>query len=224
MNDATNERPRGYTLADEERAAIDRKVEEGNVLDPIALDDPVGQSVERVIMRIGVTVVLVIIVGILLAQVACKNIQTMGIPDFAQGVSTSSIEQALKNGVMWGGDIVRFPTAEAATYDAVDDAVTVYVTSKSSRTFEQFVADSQVQACAMAMNVFLDPSVASVTFVARAPVSGDTGAFSTSEDDATEDLLRITWVRDPEDPGTYSCTMTGYDPGASLSEAEEGDA
>jgi hypothetical protein len=199
------QRPRGYTLADEERAMLEEKVRRGNVLDPIALDDPVGQSVEKVILSIGVTVVAVLIVGILLAQVACKNIQTWGIPDFSEEVSTASVASALKNGVVWGGDIVRFPAAEEAAYDAVDDAVTVYVERGSARNFEQLVSASQTRAFALAMNLFANPEVASVAYV----------VLDDADDDGNQDaaeLLRITWLRDPSDPAAFSCEMAGYDP------------
>ena len=51
----------GRTLADEEVARVAAKRASGNVLDPIALNDPVGQSVEKVILRVGVTVIVVLV-------------------------------------------------------------------------------------------------------------------------------------------------------------------
>ena len=59
---------------DEELERLEAKSASGDVLDPIALHDPVGQSVEKVVLRVGIAVVVVLVAGILLAQIACKNI------------------------------------------------------------------------------------------------------------------------------------------------------
>ena len=213
-------RPRGYTLADEEMDRLTAKSAAGNVLDPIALNDPVGQSVEKVILRVGIAVVAVLVAGILLAQLACKNIQTWGIPDFSLGVTTDSVESALDHGITWGGDIVRFPTADEYSFDAASGSVRVMVTNDSSRTFEQLVASSQVQATALAMNLFRDPTVHTVTYVVCGPVSTETGAFSTAAGSQTDEILTIMWQRDPNDPTIFSSTIDGYDPQANSAKAE----
>lgn len=213
-------KPRGYTLADEEMDRLTAKSAAGNVLDPIALNDPVGQSVEKVILRVGIAVVAALVAGILLAQLACKNIQTWGIPDFSRGVTASSVESALSHGITWGGDIIRFPAADRSAFDENSGSVQVVVTNDSSRTFEQLVSTSQVQASALAMNLFRDPTVHTVTYVVRAPVSEETGAFTTVPGSEEKDVLTIMWQRDPNNPQIFTSTVDGYDPQANSAKAE----
>ncbi len=206
--------PRGYTLADEEIERIAEKSASGDVLDPIALDDPVGQSVEKVVLRVGIAVVAVLVAGILLAQIACKNIQLSGITDFSTaGVSVETVERALGKGITWGGEIVHFPADAEVSYDAQTGTVTVTVGDESARTAEQLAASAQARALALAMNLFRDEDVQTVTYVVRAPVSEETGMFSASAgSDAVGDALTVTWQRDSADPASYSCTVTGFDP------------
>lgn len=219
-SDEASKRPHGYTLADEEMDRLTAKRDAGNVLDPIALNDPVGQSVEKVILRVGIAVVAALVAGILLAQLACKNIQTWGIPDFSLGVSTSSLESALEHGISWGGDVVHFPAADGSSFDADNGAVRVVVSNDAARTFDQLVATSQSQATALAMNLFRDPDVDTVTYVVRAPVSEETGTFSTAFGSEVGDVLTIIWQRDPSNPAVFSSTIEGYDPQSNLAKAE----
>ena len=221
LNPATD-RPRGYTLADEEMERLEAKAAAGDVLDPIALNDPVGQSVEKVILRVGVAVVCILVVGILLAQVVCKNIQLSGIPDFNKGVTVESVENALKNGIVWGGEIIHFPNDEKAAFKQYDDLVFVTVTNTSANSMEQLVSASQIQASALAMNLFRDETVAKVVYEVVAPIDDETGAFkaSTSSLDYTAVVLTITWERG--DSGAFTCVIEGFDPAESSVEAEEG--
>lgn len=202
----------GRTLADEEVARVAAKRASGNVLDPIALNDPVGQSVEKVILRVGVTVIVVLVVGILLAQVACKGIQNWGIPDFTKGVSNATVERALSHGVSWGGDVVRFPEADMATFDASDGSVTVVVTNGTARNFEQLVSTSQSQAMALALSLFQSEEVQKVTYLVEGPADPETGAYSTAAGNEPAGQLTIEWARDPESIETFTCTITGYEP------------
>lgn len=219
-SDEASKRPHGYTLADEEMDRLTAKSAAGNVLDPIALNDPVGQSVEKVILRVGIAVVAALVAGILLAQLACKNIQTWGIPDFSLGVSASSVESALDHGITWGGDIVHFPTADSLSFDVESGTVQVVVSDDSARTFEQLVATSQSQATALAMNLFRDPAVNTVTYVVCAPVSEETGTFTTAFGSEIDQVLTITWQRDLDNPAAFSSTIEGYDPQANSAKAE----
>lgn len=216
----TSDRPHGYTLADEEYDRLVAKSASGDVLDPIALNDPVGQSVEKVILRVGIAVVVVLVAGILLAQVACKNLQRWGIPDFSTGVTVESVEAALSRGISWGGDIVHFPEGAKLAEAEADDSVCVEVTNDSARTFEQLVSSSQVQASALAMNLFRDPAVNIVSYVVSGPVSPETGTYATSG--ATEEavLLTVVWQRDPNASDVFTCSITGYDPDANSAKAE----
>ena len=104
-----DERPHGYTLADEELERVHEKSMSGDVLDPIALDDPTGTSVERVVLRVGITVVAILVAGILLAQVACKNIRLSMVTDLGEGITQESVGSALSSGILWGGEIVVLP-------------------------------------------------------------------------------------------------------------------
>lgn len=209
-----SQHPHGYTLADEELERIEAKSASGDVLDPIALNDPVGQSVEKVVLRVGIAVVAVLVAGILLAQIACKNIQLSGIPDFsATEVSGETVERALGNGLTWGGNIVRFPGAYEATYDRQSGQVDVTVWVDSARTVEELAASAQSQAVALAMNLFRDSAVQSVVYRVYAPVDAETGEFSPSAgSDSMGPVLEITWTRDGGDQSSFSSSMTGFDP------------
>lgn len=211
-------RPRGYTLADEEMERVVEKSASGDVLDPIALSDPVGQSVEKVILRVGVAVVAVLVAGILLAQVACKNIQLSGITDFSTaGVTVETVERALGRGVFWGGEIVRFSTVVEVAYDEETGTVDVVVEDDSSRSSEQLAAQAQAQAIALAMNLFRDENVQTVNYIVQEPTSEETDA---EDSDSVGDALTVTWQRSADDPASFSCTMTGFDPVTSSAKSE----
>lgn len=212
-----NSRPRGYTMADEEMEQLEEKRMSGNVLDPIALKDPIGQSVEKVVLRVGVAVVVVLVVGILVAQVACKNIQLSGITDFSlTEVTAETVDNALRKGIVWGGEITHFPDGAHAVFDAGEKTVTVTVENAWARTIEQVAASAEPQALALAMNLFRDEGVDRVVYTARGPVSAETGAFDSSANEGLYgDVLVITWTRNADDPSSYSCSMAGFDPVAS---------
>lgn len=212
------QRPRGYKLADEEMERIAQKLEAGDVLDPIALDDPVGQSVEKVIMRVGVTVVIVLVVGLLLAQVMCKNIQVMGVPDFSEGVTVQSVEDALIHGILWGGDIVRFPEPIGAELSDDGDTVMVTVAVDSAKSLEQLVAIAQGQATALAMNIFADADVSTVIYVVHSTVDPQTGAFD-AKSSHVDDAVTVTWRRS-ETSDTFVCSIAGFEPAVSTSKAQ----
>lgn len=220
-----SQHPHGYTLADEELERLEAKSASGDVLDPIALNDPVGQSVEKVVLRVGIAVVAVLVAGILLAQIACKNIQLSGIPDFsATEVSVETVERALGNGLTWGGNIVRFPGAYDAAYDRQSGQVDVTVWVDSARTIEELAASAQTQAAALSMNLFRDAAVQSVVYSVCAPVDAETGEFSPSAgSDSMGVVLTVAWTRTGSaDQSSFSSTMTGFDPVAtSMTAAKE---
>lgn len=207
--------PRGYTMADEELERIEAKRARGNVLDPIALDDPTGQSVEKVILRVGVAVVVVLVAGILLAQVACRNIQLSGITDFSTTqVSGETVGTAVRGGISWGGEIVRFPDdVRETTFDRESATVIVKVYMDTARTVEQLTAEAESQAMALAMNLFRDEGVSTVVYVVQAPVSED-GSYKWGGglDSYTVDLLTFAWTRSADDPACFSCAVRGFDP------------
>lgn len=210
-----SQHPHGYTLADEELERLEAKSASGDVLDPIALNDPVGQSVEKVVLRVGIAVVAVLVAGILLAQIACKNIQLSGIPDFsATEVSVETVERALGNGLTWGGNIVRFPGAYDAAYDRQSGQVDVTVWVDSARTIEELAASAQTQAAALSMNLFRDAAVQSVVYSVYSPVDAETGEFSPSAgSDSMGLVLTVAWTRTGSaDQSSFSSTMTGFDP------------
>lgn len=207
------ERPHGYTLADAEMERLEEKAAEGDVLDPLALQDPVGASVERVILRVGVTVVVIIIVAILLAQVACKNIRLSTIPNFTDaGVTSQSVERALKNGIMFGGEVVTFPSeSDVVGLDDDSGSLTVQMTDETSRSIDQLAAAAQGRTLALAMNAFEDDAVRSVTVETLGHASKETGEFTGASADPYQVVLTITWTRNADDPETFTCTLSGYD-------------
>lgn len=202
--------PHGYTLADAEMERLREKRESGNVLDPLALDDPKGESVERVVLRVGISVVVILVVGILLAQVACKNIRLSMVPDLSSGVTKQSVGTALANGILWGGEIVTFP---GDTEVESVDAGTLHVTmgDESARSLEQMAASAQSRATALAMNAFADETVQTVVVEVRGHVSEKTGQLSGKAGDPMQTVLTITWTRTADNPTSFSMTMDGYD-------------
>lgn len=213
--------PHGYTMADEEMERLEAKRASGDVLDPIALNDPVGQSVERVILRVGVAVVAVLVVGILLAQIACKNIQLSGVTDFSEtAVTGETVDTALKGGIIWGGSVVKFSGVEDVQYDRDSGAVSVKIADDGSRTFDRLVSDMQGRAMALAMNLFEDEAVDSVTVEVTAHADADTGVFSGRASDPVQTVLTLTWARSAEDPATFDCTMRGYDPATYMTDSD----
>lgn len=219
----SDEHPRGYTLADEELERLREKRQSGDVLDPLALDDPTGSSVERVVLRVGISVIIILVVGILLAQVACKNIRLSLVPDLSSGVTESSVDSALSNGILWGSEIVTFPSgSEVTLLDETAGVLEVTMTDESSRSIEQLTSSAQTRALALAMNAFDDENIQTVTVVVMARVSSETGLFTGSASDPLGVALEITWTRDGESATTFSSTITGFElASASKSAAED---
>ena len=210
----TTEHPHGYTLADEEMERLEEKRASEDPLDPIALDDPVGMSVEKVIGRALIFVVFVAVVGILFAQVACKNIQLMSVATFNAGVSASQVEKAVTSGVSFAGQIVKFPELVSASYDEATGAAIVVVQNDSPRTMSQLVSASQSQAFSLAMSLFDNEQVTSVSY----GVCSDTivtaantksSSKSANADEASKPVVTFTWTR--AEDGTYACSLEGYD-------------
>lgn len=213
------EHPHGYTLADAEMERLEEKATSGDVLDPLALNDPVGSSVERVIIRVGVTVVVILIVAILLAQVACKNIRLSTIPNFNDGVTVEGVQSAMKNGVLYGGEVVTFPS-ESSVISMDGGILTVQMSDDTSRSIDQVAAAAQGRALALAMNAFEDESVTTVVVQTLGHADADTGEFTGKGSDPMQVVLTTTWSRSDSDPKAFSCTMTGYDVNAQLSSSE----
>ena len=204
---ADTESPRGRTVADEEIERAIRKGQQGNVLDPVALDDPMGKGVERVIMRVGVTVFIILIVGILLAQVACKSIRLATVPDFAtDGAGEDSMVRALSHGVGWAGDIVRYPGVSFSAYDEKGGALEVVETIEGNVSAEQLISDALERSAPLAINVFEDPSVNELRYLVRAHV---VGSEVTTEDGTIPEALSIVWTRVGDENPTYSFTLEG---------------
>lgn len=199
------------TLADCEMAHVREKSESGNALDPLALQDPSGRSVERVVLRVGLVVVLVLVLGILFVQVACKNLQLSSVPDFEQGTSQSSVEAAINNGVLWGGEIVRFPNGtEFSGIDPSTGTLTVTIADDSARSLEQALSSVQTPVMALAMNAFEDQSVKKVVARVKAHVDQETGKIVARGSEPQEEVLTITWERDGADSASFHCTVEGY--------------
>jgi hypothetical protein len=199
------------TLADEEMEHIREKSESGDVLDPLALEDPSGRSVERVVVRVGLVVVLILVVGILFVQVACKNMQLSGVANFSEGTTEASIDKALSHGVLFGGEIVSFPAgAQLVSYDEEAGVIEISYEDDSARTIDQVLASVQSPTMALAMSAFEDPNINTVKAVVSAHVDEETGEFSGKSSDPIGEVFTITWTRDYADPENYSCTISGY--------------
>ncbi len=215
QTETTPEHPHGYTLADEEMERLEEKRAQEDALDPIALDDPVGMSVEKVIGRALIFVVFVLVVGILFAQVACKNIQLQSVVSFSgQTVSSERVEKAISSGVSFAGEIVKFPQLVSADYDELTGHAQAVVVNDSPRTMAQLVNASQDQAFTLAMALFNNDDVKSVSYgvcsTILAPADDSSKKKQASqESDQLEPLVTFTWTR--LDDGSYTCELTGYD-------------
>ena len=208
-----SEHPHGYTLADAEMERINEKAQSDDVLDPLALDDPTGASVEGVVARVGLAIILVAVIGILFAQVACKNMRLSAVPDFSHGATAERVESALDHGVLWGSSIVNFSSAtELTAIDEATGSVLLTVTDETSRSIDQVLAQVQDPATALAMNMFEDLGINEVTYSVVAHVSQETGKFSTKGRDPLDEVLTITWRRDALATDEFSCEIKGYDP------------
>lgn len=208
--------PHGYTLADAEMERLREKRESGDVLDPIALDDPKGESVERVVLRVGISVVVILVVGILLAQVACKNIRLSMVPDLSAGVTEKSVETALSNGILWGNEIVTFPSdTKVEAVDGETGTLHVTMTDESARSLEQMASSAQSRAMALAMNAFEDDAVRTVVVDVRGHVSAETGKLTGKASDPAQTVLTFTWARSADDPTGFTMSLAGYDLAAS---------
>lgn len=204
--------PHGYTLADAEMERLREKRESGDVLDPIALDDPKGESVERVVLRVGISVVVILVVGILLAQVACKNLRLSMVPDLSAGVTEKSVGTALSNGILWGNEIVTFPSdTKVEAIDGATGTLHVTMSDDTARSLEQMASSAQTRAMALAMNAFEDDAIQVVAVDVRGHVSQESGKLSGKASDPVQTVLTFTWARNAEDPTGFTMSLTGYD-------------
>ena len=200
--------PHGYTLADVELERVEQKRVSGNVLDPIALDDPLGQSVEKVIIRVGLTVILVIIAGILLAQVACKNIQQASLVDLREGVTQESVTRLFANGTTWQGETLRFYDVSLKTFDKAQGILHVEEDATSSRVFEQTFATAMTRSTALAVNAFKDPDVSTVVYSVITHLTPE-GEFTSDANKNTGEACRITWTRGDAEGSGFACKVEG---------------
>ena len=194
----------GRTIADEEIERLAAKSARGDVLDPIALNDPLGQSVEKTILRIGITVVAILISGILLAQVACKNMRLAAVPDLAAGANSETVATALSKGVVWSGDIMRFAGVDLVDVDSQTGVIEVMETVSSRHSSEQLLTQAMSNSMALAMNAFRDPQITTFVYSVK---------YETVEDEeASDEAFRLVWTRqsdsDEENP-QFTCSVEG---------------
>ena len=223
VQSSTSEPQRGRTMADEELERIAAKSASGDVLDPLALQDPVGKTVEKAILRVGIVVVVIFVIGILIAQVACKNITYASVVNLGAGVNEESVDRALSGGVLMGSDIVKFTRPELIELNQEEGTLAVSIEDNRALSTDELANHAMYQAFALAVNAFQDPSMQSVKLVARASVDADTGELSLHGRGDVVDVLTVTWTRSDQDPESFSCQIDGLDLGqTTLSKSLEG--
>ena len=209
--------------SDEERARRERahRREKGVSLeiDPLSGEDPSGSNVDRTITRTSVIFVVVFLVVVVAGQVAFGLIRRFNTANLSDEATVSTVADALRGGVEWGGGFTQFPqdfSVQEADENTGRIEVTVIDTSSSS-ALECF-SGAQVQATALAVNALLNPNINTVVYHVNVHV-GEDGNMERSElfgflkptgDVST--FMTFVWTKTQSASGVnFSCTIAGID-------------
>lgn len=207
--------------SDEERARRQRahRREKGVSLDvdPLSGDDPSGSNVDRTITRTAVAFVLIFLVIVVAGQVAFGLIRRFNTANLSDEATVSTVADALRGGVEWGGGFTQFPqdfSVQEADENTGRIEVTVIDTSSSS-ALECF-STAQVQATALAVNALLNPNIDTVVYHVNVHAN-ENGDMERSElfgflkptGDVTS-FVTFVWTKTQSATGVnFSCTIAG---------------
>ena len=189
-------------------------------VDPLSGDDPSGSNVGKVMTRASIAVLLVLLLGVILSQVACGVARRMGTAKLAESVNVKNVANALRNGVEWGDGFTQFPT-DFSVQEADENTgrVEVTVVDTSSKNEMESLSGSQIQAAALAVNALMNPKINQVIFHVNVHVDAD-GNFQQSTlfgflkpTGNVKQFATFIWTKSPTASGgiNFNCTITGLD-------------
>ena len=209
--------------SDEERARTQRarRREKGVSVDvdPLSDDDPSGSNVDKVIRRTAVTFVLVLLVGVVAAQVIFGYVRRAATATLSEEVTVRTVVAAFNGGVEWGGGFTQFPE-DFSVQEADENTgrIEVTVTDTSSASALECFSSSQVQSTAFAVNALLNPNINTVVYHVNVHVDGSGkmqqsslfGFLEPTGDVAS--FMTFVWTKTQSASGVnFSCTITGID-------------
>ncbi len=192
----------------------------GVEVDPLSGDDPSGSTVEKSITKVAITVILIFLAALVLAQVSCGVARRLNTANLSDEVNVRTVASALSGGVEWGNGFTQFPddfTIQEASEDTGRVEVTVIDTS-SRDTMECF-AGSQIQATAFAVNALLNPNIDTVIYHVQVHRASD-GTIERSSlfgflkpTGDLESFMTFIWRKSTSANGrvNFTCTIAGMD-------------
>lgn len=212
----------GHTNASKARKEHSRRYAKMSAVevDPLSGDDPSGSSVSKVMQRTATATIIILLLAVVLTQVSCGVIRRMGTAQLAESADVRSVASAMRNGVEWGDGFTQFP--EDFSVQEADEStgrIEVTVIDTSSNNELECLANSQIQAAALAVNALLNPNINRVIYHVDAHID-DEGNF---EKDSFFGFLKPTgnvrqfatfvWTKSATASGgiNFKCTITGID-------------
>lgn len=189
-------------------------------VDPLSGDDPSGSTVEKSITKVAITVILIFLAVLVLAQVSCGVARRLNTANLSDEANVRTVASALSGGVEWGNGFTQFPddfTIQEASEDTGRVEVTVIDTS-SRDTMECF-AGSQIQATAFAVNALLNPNIDTVIYHVQVHRASD-GTIERSSlfgflkpTGDLESFMTFIWRKSTSANGrvNFTCTIAGMD-------------
>lgn len=189
-------------------------------IDPLSGEDPSGSNVSKVMTRAAIGVLIVLLLGVILSQVACGVARRLGTAKLAESVNVKNVANALRNGVEWGDGFTQFPS-DFSVQEADENTgrIEVTVVDTSSKNEMESLSGSQIQAAALAVNALMNPNINQVIFHVNVHVGAD-GKFQQSTlfgflkpTGNVKQFATFIWTKSATASGgvNFNCTITGLD-------------
>lgn len=189
-------------------------------IDPLSGEDPSGSNVSKVMTRAAIGVLIVLLLGVILSQVACGVARRLGTAKLAESVNVKNVANALRNGVEWGDGFTQFPS-DFSVQEADENTgrIEVTVVDTSSKNEMESLSGSQIQAAALAVNALMNPNINQVIFHVNVHVDAD-GKFQQSTlfgflkpTGNVKQFATFIWTKSATASGgvNFNCTITGLD-------------
>lgn len=210
--------------ADAAKASAERELRaekgHGVSVDPLSGDDPSGSDVEKVITRTTVTLMLVMLAGIILTQVAFGVVRRANTTILADDASRETVGAALSGGVEWGNGFTQFP-ADSTIQEADQSTHRIEVTVLDITSGDALTcfSNAQIQATALSVNALLNPDIDTVIYHVNVYDDGH-GGFRTSHllgflrpTGESRAFVTFVWRKSTTISGevAFACEVTGMD-------------
>lgn len=208
----------GPTAKEEHRRRARKGV--GLEVDPLSGKDPSGSNVGTVITRVAVAFVVVMLIGVVGAQMGYSFMRRASTANLSANVTTESVAAALRGGVEWGDGFTQFPDDfSVQEADEASGRVEVSVVDITSENEMEAMAGGYIQATAFSMNALLNPNIKTVIYHVDVHTNDEdqiehAGLFGLLKPDGqVKNFMTFIFTKSASKTGGFNifCTITGID-------------